>query len=240
VSHVVHLGDCIEGMAALPDKSVDVLLADPPFSERVHARLGREGRSDGVASRDALSFGHLTRADASSIAGQAARAVRRWVLLFCDELAFPLGREAGEAAGLEFVRLGAWVKTDAMPQMSGDRPAAGLEFLAIFHAPRESGRMKWNAGGRSATWTGSCQEHGVPREHPAQKPIWLCEALVRDFTDPGELILDPFAGSGTTGVACKRLGRRFIGFERDPKYHAIAERRIRNAREQLGLWDGAA
>lgn len=47
--------------------------------------------------------------------------------------------------------------------------------------------------------------------------------------------LDPFAGSGTTGVACKRLGRGFIGWERDPKYHAIAERRIREAREQLEI-----
>jgi len=61
------------------------------------------------------------------------------------------------------------------------------------------------------------------------------EALIRDFTDPGEVVLDPFSGSGTTGVACKRLGRAFIGWERDLKYHAIAERRIRDAKEQLEI-----
>jgi len=61
------------------------------------------------------------------------------------------------------------------------------------------------------------------------------EALVRDFTDPGDLVLDPFAGSGTTGVACKRLGRRFLGWEKDPKYHAIAVKRIDAAREQYVL-----
>lgn len=76
---------------------------------------------------------------------------------------------------------------------------------------------------------------GVAHEHPTQKPISLMQALVRDFTDPDDLILDPFAGSGTTGVACRRLGRRFIGWERDPKYAEIARSRIDAAREQLAM-----
>jgi site-specific DNA-methyltransferase (adenine-specific) len=71
--------------------------------------------------------------------------------------------------------------------------------------------------------------------HTTQKPEALMEALIRDFTDPGDLILDPFAGSGTTGVAAIRLGRRFIGWEKDPKYHAIALKRLTAAREQLEL-----
>jgi site-specific DNA-methyltransferase (adenine-specific) len=72
-------------------------------------------------------------------------------------------------------------------------------------------------------------------DHETQKPIDLMVELVRLFTDPGDLILDPFAGSGTTGVAAIRLGRRFIGWERDPKYHAIAVKRLTAAREQLEL-----
>ena len=74
--------------------------------------------------------------------------------------------------------------------------------------------------------------------HTTQKPLDLLEALGADFTDPGELVLDPFAGSGTTGVACRRLGRRFIGWERDAKYAAIAEKRIAGTREQLRFFDG--
>jgi DNA modification methylase len=66
------------------------------------------------------------------------------------------------------------------------------------------------------------------------------EAMVRDFTDRGETILDPFAGSGTTGVAAIRNGRNFIGWEKDPKYHAIADRRLRGTKEQLELLGGAA
>lgn len=81
---------------------------------------------------------------------------------------------------------------------------------------------------------------GVPNEHETQKPLVLVESLIRNFTDPGELVCDPFAGSGTTGVACIRLGRRFVGWERDPKYHAIAVKRLSATQEQLGLWTGAA
>jgi site-specific DNA-methyltransferase (adenine-specific) len=64
------------------------------------------------------------------------------------------------------------------------------------------------------------------------------ESLVRDFTDPGELVCDPFAGSGTTGVACLRLGRRFVGWEKDERYFRVAVKRLTAAREQLRLFEG--
>jgi DNA modification methylase len=69
--------------------------------------------------------------------------------------------------------------------------------------------------------------------HQTQKPLALMELLVRLLSDPGELILDPFAGSGTTGVAALRLGRRLVGWEMNPDYVEMARRRLANAREQL-------
>jgi site-specific DNA-methyltransferase (adenine-specific) len=71
--------------------------------------------------------------------------------------------------------------------------------------------------------------------HPTQKPLALMRALVADFSDEGERILDPFAGSGSTAVACKELGRRFVGWELSPVYHAAAAGRINRACEQLRL-----
>jgi site-specific DNA-methyltransferase (adenine-specific) len=64
--------------------------------------------------------------------------------------------------------------------------------------------------------------------HKNEKPLGLIERLIRVFTDPGALIIDPFAGSGTTGVAALNLGRRFLGWEADPTYHAIAIDRLNN------------
>jgi site-specific DNA-methyltransferase (adenine-specific) len=74
------------------------------------------------------------------------------------------------------------------------------------------------------------------QEHPTQKPVDLCSWLILKSTDIGDLVLDPFMGSGTTGVACVRTGRRFIGIEIDPTYFAIAQRRIAEAQLQPQLF----
>lgn len=222
--------------------SADVLIADPPYSSHVHANLGKEDRggddADGVATRKALTFDSITDEEAAEVMVAAARGVRRWVLVFCNELAISLWVNAGLAAGLRYVRVGVWVKSDAMPQMSGDRPSAGTESIVIMHVPVK-GRMQWNGGGRKAVWTGPAQERDVRRVHPCQKPLWLLEALVRDFSNTGETIWDPYMGSGTTGAAARRNGRDFIGHERDAATFRKAETRILATREQLGLFHGA-
>jgi DNA modification methylase len=69
--------------------------------------------------------------------------------------------------------------------------------------------------------------------HPSQKPIKLIRGLVEQYSKKGHTILDPFMGSGTTGVACKELGRNFIGIEIEPKYFEIAKRRIENTQEDM-------
>jgi DNA modification methylase len=112
----------------------------------------------------------------------------------------------------------------------------GFEAIVVAHRP---GRKRWNGGGKAGLYTCPIVLNRGGKDtrcHTTQKPLRLMESLVRDFTDQGELILDPFAGSGTTGVACRRLGRSFVGWERDPKYAAIARRRIEAAREQVELF----
>ena len=232
--HELHLGDCLAGMAGMADKSVDVTITDPPFSAHVHAMLGKE-QAVGRESRDALTFDAIDPAVAAAVAREVCRVTKRWALFFCDDRVLHLWIAAVESYGWAFVRGGIWIKPDAMPQMSGDRPSTGAEHIVIAHAPKR-GRMRWNGGGRPAVW--NCGIERKDRVHPTQKPLDLMEALVSDFTDPGEVILDPFAGSGTTLVACKRLGRSAIGWERDPAFHAAAVRRIDAAREQLSFPQG--
>lgn len=78
------------------------------------------------------------------------------------------------------------------------------------------------------------------RTHPTQKPISLMLWCIEQATKPGDVVLDPFCGSGTTGVACLRLGRRFIGIEREPKYAAIARERLAAESQGLTLRDARA
>lgn len=222
----LHLGDCLDpvtGMASLADKSVDHVIADPPYSETTHAGA-RSHKDVDAASVDFDSIDGLGLRVAFSEFGRVSR---RWTVATIDwrhmvDLERP-------SAYLRFVRFGVWVKPNGAPQFTGDRPATGWEAVAIMHTL--GGKMRWNGGGDRAVFTRNV-EHG---DHPTQKPLALLEDFIRAFTDPGDLILDPFAGSGTTGVAAIRLGRRFIGWERDPKYHAIAVKRLTAAREQLEL-----
>lgn len=196
-----------------PPGDVDCCIADPPYDERTHANSKLE-----IRARETFSFGTVDPAE--HVPAMLERA-RRWVICFC---ALEQLGEYRDAAGDAWVRAGIWVKTNPAPQFSGDRPAQGAEGIAIMH---RSGKKQWNGGGSMAVWRwptmASASEAKI---HETQKPIGLMMRLVELFSEPDELIWDPFAGSGTTGVACLRLGRCFVGHEMDITYAEAARERL--------------
>lgn len=230
--HRVICADCLgpEGLATLEDKSVDHVITDPPYDKQTHSRGGSVKRHDGGPEIAKIPFAPLS--DVRPVATQIARVTKRWVLVFCAVRQIEDWAQAFEDEGWRVPRVMCWVKPDASPQFSGDRPGHGFESIVLAHPV---GRTRWNGGGRKGVY--ECLR--IDREsgflHPTQKPLALLEALVADFTDPGDLILDPFAGSATTLVAAKRLGRRAVGFERDPVFYEVASRRLAGAREQFSL-----
>lgn len=219
----VELGDCRTLMATLADKSVDHIITDPPYEAQAHTKLRRVGRGIGPPSYGPLSFEPISF-DLRSVCGsEFGRLCLRWCIAFCQVEGAPLWREA---IALEYVRTAVWVKPDGLPQFSGDRPSMGYESLVICHP---KGRKRWNGGGRAGVFTHhkrNVEASDGRGWHETQKPIALMLELVALFTDPGDVILDPFAGSGTTGVACLRLGRRFIGCELALKHHETACSRL--------------
>jgi site-specific DNA-methyltransferase (adenine-specific) len=110
-----------------------------------------------------------------------------------------------------------------------------MGYESIICAWAGAGRSTWNAGGKRGIYTHHVRD-GSAHMHPTQKPVPLLKALLQDFTQPGDVVLDPFMGSGTTGIACVELGRRFIGIEQDPTYFALACDRIRQAVAQGQLF----
>lgn len=234
--HVEH-ADCREWLALLPDLSVAHVITDPPYEAEAHTKQRRQLK-DATQRRGAvnvgavrrtdniLDFSAITEATRADVSAQFGRLARRWVVVFCQIEAIATWRHSLVGGGLEWVRGGIWRKPDGMPQFTGDRPGQGFESIAIAHP---SGRKRWNGGGRHAVWVCSLDHgHGGTgqSEHPTQKPLALMMDLIADFTDTDDIICDPFTGSGTTGVACLRLGRRFIGCELDAKYHALAVERL--------------
>jgi site-specific DNA-methyltransferase (adenine-specific) len=213
-----YLGDNREVWPTLP--TVDHVITDPPYGDVTHkgARTGKNG-GETLVTFDAIEAAYLQLA-----CREWLLKTRRWVLFTCE------WRHAAclEAAGLPLVRLGVWVKPNGAPQFTGDRPGTGWEAVALLH---NEGRKRWNGGGHHAVWTYSKTE-GL---HPTQKPMPLLLRWVGDFTDEGETIADPFMGSGTTGAAALRLGRRFVGIEIEEGYFRTACRRIAEAARQPDL-----
>lgn len=228
----------------MADASVDHVICDPPYEAEAHTQQRRTKQTFGsqVGGGDTrgcaikpVGFAPMTPDVRDVVALEMARIARRWVISFCQAEAVSAWRKSYECAGLIWKRSGIWVKPDGQPQLTGDRPGMGYESLAIAHRP---GKSRWNGGGRHGVWNVATKSDADAERtgHPTQKPVALMLMIVSDFTDSGETILDPFAGSGTTGVACIRLGRNFIGFERDENFHAAACKRLEGTREQLSLF----
>ena len=221
---VIYHADCREILPQLD--AVDHVITDPPYAARAmkNARSAEtiKQRRDGKE----YDFGYAALTDElrRDVAVLTAALVRRWAISWCDLESFHMWRADVEAAGLRYIRGGIWTRELAAPQFSGDRPAQGVEACVIAHTDQ---RLRWNGGGRPAAWVGPIVNSAhSSREHKSPKPEWLMNKLVGDFTDQGELILDPFMGSGTTLVAAKRLGRRAIGIEREEKYCEVAAKRL--------------
>lgn len=235
---ILYLGDCMEIMQSLPH--VAAVITDPPYEAEAHGanRILGSGSKREMRERE-LDFAAMTTELRDGFSASAASLCDGWLIAFCQAEAVSSWRSSMEQGGASWRRAMIWVKPDSSPQLTGDRPAQGYESIAA--AWCGSGRSTWNGGGRRGVFVygkhdAGCGHGGRKNEHPTQKPQALMADLVDLFSNFGQTVLDPFMGSGTTGVACVKLGRRFIGIERDPKYFDIACRRIEEASKQPRLF----
>lgn len=218
----LYLGDCLEVMGLI--ERCDAVITDPPYSANTH-KMAKTNKGAGhgktlvnFASVDGEWFVALLEVLMSKSLG--------WVVATCDYKHAAMMYE-----DKRFVRLGAWVKPNPMPQISADRPGQGFETILIMHSGQSAKR--WNRGGGSGVWTFPVHCGSLVA---TQKPIGLLRALVSDFTQPGDVVLDCCMGSGTTGVAALEQGRKFIGIERDRGHFEIACARLEQAQQQSDMF----
>ena len=211
-------GDCREVLAGMADQSVAAVLTDPPYTERTHG-MAKSNKGKGHKVK-AVTFDAMSERDLSSVLSECARVSRGWVVAtVAYQHAFAF--DETPPAGLRCLRLGVWVKTNPMPQISADRPGQGWESIAYMH--RDDVKPSWNGGGKAGNYITTVQQG---EGHPTAKPLSMLSDWVRNFTQPGDLVLDPFAGSGTTLRAAVNEGRKAIGVELDERYAEIAARRL--------------
>jgi site-specific DNA-methyltransferase (adenine-specific) len=223
-------GDCLEVMAGLD--AVDHAISDPPYEDSLHASknsLRGPARADNGPDLKGLDFAGINGIRVSVVEA-AERITTGWFIAFCTIEGVAYWAEAINASRMKYKRGCLWIKPDATPQLNGQGPGQGAEcFVAAWNG---KGHARWNAGGKRGVYTHLTNQRDRDGRHPTEKPIPLMRELLADFTNPGELILDPFMGSGTTGVACVKMGRPFIGIELDPKYFDVACERIQAAYDQ--------
>lgn len=238
---------CADNREVLPSLGeVAHCITDPPYNVsaravggRANTTIGQVPRKDGTMREIVRDFGewdHDWNPEPFCAAVYGLLKSGGSLVSFTSEFLF----DAYLKTGLEHRALLFWRKSNPAPNFRKQIVRA-IE-MAVWQT--KGGGWTFNAGGYCPNvWDGpiingyTCENTNEQRVHPTQKPEWLMTQWVTLFTDPGDLILDPFGGSGTTAVAAKRLGRRCILIEREEKYCAIAAQRLTQG--ALGLFTEA-
>jgi len=227
----LYLGDCREILPTLG--KVDAVVTDPPFDPEAHTP-NRRARKGGLVQNAPLDFAPLGDVVRDFVGAWVGESCRGWFLAFCQTEQVSYWRDSIEAGGSKYKTPMVWVKPNSAPKFNGQGPAMGYE--SIVSAWCGSGHSRWNGGGARGVFVHNTNQPDRHGEHMTEKPVSLMRELVWLFSFPSDCVLDPFMGSGTTGVACAKLGRKFIGIEIEPKYFAIACRRIEAAYKQPDLF----
>jgi len=206
-------GDGPAGLLGLVE-DVDHVWIDVPFGKHVDYGNAAETLRDNAFKFEPMTA-DLMRRTAEAIGAKT----KRWALVKTSEEETHEWREALVARGMRYIRTSHWVKIDPKPQVSGDRPGSGSEPILVFHSG--IGQMRWNGGGKSGIWYARPVK-GDKKVHPTQTPDDLLKQIFEDFTDPGELIVDPMAGSFRSGIVAVSLGRRYRGFDIDDTHVNLA------------------
>ena len=241
-------GDCIEQLRKIPDKSVDLVFADPPYNLQLGGDLLRPDNSKVDAVDDHWdqfesfkAYDDFTRAWMAECQRVLKDDGALWVIGSYHNI-FRVGTVLQDL-GFWILNDVVWRKSNPMPNFKGTRFANAHETLIWAAKSRGAKRYTFNYDAMKmandevqmrSDWTlplctGEERIKGSDgaKAHPTQKPEALLYRVILTSTRPGDVILDPFFGVGTTGAAAKRLGRRFIGIERESEYIAHARERIR-------------
>jgi site-specific DNA-methyltransferase (adenine-specific) len=203
----------------LTDVEVDAVICDPPYGERTHAGQPGQRGQDGAGFRS-LGYSSLDPYAVHEIVREWAPRTRGWMCFMTSHDLIPHYEAALSEAG-RYVFAPLPVINRYLVRLAGDGPGSGSVWMMVAR-PRTSKMSKW--GALPAWYIRSAGDAESPRQ--GGKPLGLMRAIVRDYSRPGDLVCDPFAGGGTTLAAAILEGRRAIGAEVDPAAHAVAMERL--------------
>ena len=262
----VHLGDCVQAMRRIPDNSVDLVVADPPYNASKGSlwkydssmRLPGFGGdwSKIMADWDAMSLDEYWAFTVAWLA-EVKRVVRATGSIWVHGTFHNIGviNVAMQVLDIEIINEVVWYKRNSFPNLSGRRLTASHETVLWAHVGGKKRHYYFNyheakalslygdnykAPGKQLRTVWDIPNNKQRRElshgkHPAQKPLRLLERMLAITSRPGDVVLAPFAGSGSECVAAKEMGRHFLGFETDPTYVSMCHERLKETTSGLRL-----
>lgn len=241
MTHRIERGDgwelhaCDWRDADLP--TVDMVCEDPPYGERTHGgqRHARNQGGGNLLSTNGIQYDHWTPDDVLAATRAAAAVCPAWIVTMTSHDLIP----AWEAACADVGRYSFAPIPIVIPGMNvrlaGDGPSNWTVYML---ASRTTAKINW--GTKPGAYYFTSMDREIRKQIAGTKPLGLMETVIGDYSARGDLVLDRFAGSGTTGLAAIRNGRRFIGYERKPEHYEIALKRLRAIREQRSLFQEAS
>jgi len=241
------LGDCLEVMESLPDESVDICITSPPYN----LGIDYEGQNDYLELDDYYNWCELWLMRIFNLLKDGGRlclnhylscgtARRRFApLMKLNEIAESIGYLHHGLAIWNDITLtkrtawGSWLSASA-PYINSPYEGILILYKGVWNIGRGKSDIEKDEfiESCSGVWNIPTERN---REHPAPFPVSLPKRCMKLLSFVGSTVLDPFMGSGTTGVACVQTNRKFIGIEIEPKYFDIAVKRIEEAQQQLNL-----
>lgn len=226
----IYCADCYEAIKELPDKSVDLIVTDPPYLlETRGAGFHKKRDYYDEIHNDGLSVGIE-----KYLLAEFERVMKKTnIYIFCNKNLLPMLFDFYKDKNFDLL---VWHKVNPIPTVN-NKYLSDVEY--VFFARDKGVEMFNNYSTSSKVYTSVVNKSDKEKfQHQTIKPLTFVQRLISNSSRPNNIILDPFMGSGTTAVACKNLGRNFIGFEINPKWHKIACDRLNNqdASGQLSLF----
>lgn len=216
-------------MQNIDNGSVDLILTDPPYaiSKDTGFKFVKDGEKRFMVSMDFGMWDH-EEIDIAYLSQEMFRVLRKGgtAIVWYDVWKNSHLADCMRDAGFNKLRQIIWKKQNPVPLNSKATYLSNAREMAVHGV--KGGKATFNSEYNSGEWVGSIPRFSGGRIHPTQKPVELFSHFIAIHTNPGDLVVDPFSGSGTTAVACHFMGRKFKGCEKDPNYARLANERIEN------------
>jgi len=241
IKNTIVCGDALLELKKFPDESIDLILTDPPYQIRWKSQIELHGRKAFYHNYQELKeFDNIDVKELyKKIYPEFDRILKSTgsLLMFVRNEKVTYAVDEGLRNNLDTKTIISWHKTNPLPQVRKVNYLSSIESI-LWQARWFDKKIQFTFNFKKQKEMHNFIEMPIcsgneRTSHPTQKPLKLIEHLIEIHSNPNDLILDPFIGSGTTAVACKRLKRNFIGIDISEKYVKLAEQRIKNTPSPL-------